>query len=78
MEVAMGSTVVVLGGRLEGLYSNCVVVTLKAELAGAVNNEAFSETYRFTRVWVQRQKGSQAADLTRMHRPNQIIGNQFV
>jgi ketosteroid isomerase-like protein len=40
-------------------YSNCVVVTLKAELAGAVNNEAFSETYCFTRVWVQRQKGWQ-------------------
>lgn len=40
-------------------YSNCVVVTLKAELAGAVNKEVFSETYRFTRVWVKRQKGWQ-------------------
>lgn len=36
-------------------YGDCVVVTLKAEAAGAVNHEAFSATYRFTRVWVQRQ-----------------------
>lgn len=31
-------------------YSDCVVVTLKAELAGAVNNEAFSETYSSSQV----------------------------
>ncbi len=36
-------------------YGDCVVVTLKAELAGTYNSQAFSETYRFTRVWVQRQ-----------------------
>lgn len=36
-------------------YGDCVVVTLKAELAGTHNGQAFSETYRFTRVWVQRQ-----------------------
>jgi ketosteroid isomerase-like protein len=34
---------------------NCVVVTLKAELAGSLSGQAFSETYRFTRVWLQRQ-----------------------
>lgn len=36
-------------------YGDCVVVTLKAEIAGILNGDAFSETYRFTRVWVQRQ-----------------------
>ncbi|NJL22728.1 MAG: nuclear transport factor 2 family protein [Leptolyngbyaceae cyanobacterium SM1_3_5] len=36
-------------------YSDCVVVTLKAEAAGTVNHEPFSAPYRFTRVWVQRQ-----------------------
>lgn len=37
-------------------YSNdCVVVTLKAELAGILNGQAFSEPYRFTRVWLHRQ-----------------------
>lgn len=36
-------------------YGNCVVVTLKAELAGAYNGQAFSEPYRFTRIWIQRQ-----------------------
>lgn len=36
-------------------YGNCVVVTLKTELAGIYNGQPFSETYRFTRVWLQRQ-----------------------
>jgi ketosteroid isomerase-like protein len=36
-------------------YGDCVVVTLKAELAGTLKDQAFAETYRFTRVWVQRQ-----------------------
>ncbi|MBD1997038.1 nuclear transport factor 2 family protein [Leptolyngbya sp. FACHB-541] len=35
--------------------SDCVVVTLKAEIGGVLNGQAFSETYRFTRVWMQRQ-----------------------
>ncbi|HEY9638959.1 MAG TPA: nuclear transport factor 2 family protein [Coleofasciculaceae cyanobacterium] len=35
-------------------YGDCVVVTLKADLAGTHNHQAFSETYRFTRVWLQR------------------------
>ncbi|MBD2070538.1 nuclear transport factor 2 family protein [Leptolyngbya sp. FACHB-671] len=35
--------------------SDCVVVTLKAEIDGVLNGQAFSETYRFTRVWMQRQ-----------------------
>jgi ketosteroid isomerase-like protein len=34
---------------------DCVVVTLKAEIAGILNGQAFAEPYRFTRVWVQRQ-----------------------
>lgn len=36
-------------------YGDCVVVTLKAELAGTYDGQTFSETYRFTRVWLQRQ-----------------------
>jgi ketosteroid isomerase-like protein len=36
-------------------YGNCVVVTLKAELAGTHSSQAFSEIYRMTRVWLQRQ-----------------------
>lgn len=42
-------------------YGDCVVVTLKAELAGTLNGQAFSETYRFTRVWLQRQNRWQIA-----------------
>jgi hypothetical protein len=34
---------------------DCVVVTLRAELAGTVGDQPFSEPYRFTRVWLQRQ-----------------------
>jgi ketosteroid isomerase-like protein len=37
------------------LYGDCVVVTLKMDAAGIYDGQAFSETYRFTRVWVQRQ-----------------------
>jgi ketosteroid isomerase-like protein len=36
-------------------YGTCVVVTVKADLAGTFNQQSFSETYRFTRVWVMRQ-----------------------
>ncbi|HEY9618884.1 MAG TPA: nuclear transport factor 2 family protein [Crinalium sp.] len=36
-------------------YGDCVVVTLKADLAGMLNGEPFADSYRFTRVWVQRQ-----------------------
>ncbi|HEY9626741.1 MAG TPA: nuclear transport factor 2 family protein [Coleofasciculaceae cyanobacterium] len=36
-------------------YGDCVVVTLRADLAGTLNGEPFSATYRFTRVWLQRQ-----------------------
>jgi ketosteroid isomerase-like protein len=36
-------------------YGDCMVVTLKAEIAGTLNHQSFWETYRFTRVWVQRQ-----------------------
>ena len=36
-------------------YGDCIVVTVKADLAGTFNQQAFSETYRFTRVWVKRQ-----------------------
>lgn len=37
------------------LYGDCTVVTLKVEAAGMPIQQPFSETYRFTRVWVQRQ-----------------------
>ncbi|MBD1907829.1 nuclear transport factor 2 family protein [Funiculus sociatus GB2-A5] len=36
-------------------YGDCVVVTLKMDAAGIYNGQAFSENFRFTRVWVQRQ-----------------------
>jgi ketosteroid isomerase-like protein len=37
-------------------YSDdCVVVTLRAELAGTLSGQAFADAYRFTRVWLQRQ-----------------------
>jgi ketosteroid isomerase-like protein len=36
-------------------YGDCVVVTLKVEATGTDSGQAFEETYRFTRVWVQRQ-----------------------
>ncbi len=36
-------------------YGDCAVVTVKTELAGTYNEQAFSGTYRYTRVWVQRQ-----------------------
>jgi ketosteroid isomerase-like protein len=36
-------------------YGDCIVVTLKVEAAGTLSDQTFSETYRFTRVWVQRQ-----------------------
>jgi ketosteroid isomerase-like protein len=35
--------------------SDCVVVILKAEIDGILSGQAFSEVYRFTRVWMQRQ-----------------------
>jgi ketosteroid isomerase-like protein len=36
-------------------YGACIVVTVRADLAGTFNQQAFSESYRFTRVWVERQ-----------------------
>lgn len=36
-------------------YGNCVVVTLKVDLVGTYNDQTFSETYRITRIWLQRQ-----------------------
>jgi ketosteroid isomerase-like protein len=44
-----------IGDRQIHLYGDCVVVTLKVDAAGIYNDQAFSETYRFTRVWVKRQ-----------------------
>lgn len=34
---------------------DCVVVTFHAELAGSVSDEPFAASFRFTRVWLQRQ-----------------------
>jgi ketosteroid isomerase-like protein len=36
-------------------YGDCVVVTLKAEFAGTYNDQSFSQMYRVTRIWLQRQ-----------------------
>jgi ketosteroid isomerase-like protein len=41
--------------QIHSFSSDCVVVTLRAELAGTLNGQAFSEPYRFTRVWLKRQ-----------------------
>ncbi|MDX2213700.1 MAG: nuclear transport factor 2 family protein [Oculatellaceae cyanobacterium bins.114] len=41
--------------QIHPFSNDCVVVTLKAEIAGTLNHQAFSEGYRFTRVWLQRQ-----------------------
>lgn len=35
-------------------YGDCAVVTVKAELVGTYNDQAFSGTYRYTRVWLKR------------------------
>lgn len=42
-------------------YGDCAVVTVKADLAGMFNGQAYSETYRFTRVWVKQQNRWQIA-----------------
>jgi ketosteroid isomerase-like protein len=48
-------TKVDLDDRQIHLYGDCIVVTVKVDLEGTFNQQAFSETYRFTRVWVKRQ-----------------------
>jgi ketosteroid isomerase-like protein len=48
-------TKVDLDDRQIHLYGDCVVVTVKVDLAGTFNQQAFSESYRFTRVWMNRQ-----------------------
>jgi ketosteroid isomerase-like protein len=35
-------------------YGDCTVVTVKALLAGKFNGQDYSDTYRFTRLWVKR------------------------
>lgn len=48
-------TKVEISDRQIHLYSeNCIVVTLQAELAGTFHGQAFSQPYRFTRVWLQK------------------------
>jgi ketosteroid isomerase-like protein len=37
-------------------YGACVVVMVKAELAGIYDNQAFSGTHCYTRVWMKRQE----------------------
>ncbi|MBD1909102.1 MULTISPECIES: nuclear transport factor 2 family protein [unclassified Leptolyngbya] len=49
-------TKVEISDRQIHLFSNdCVVVTLRADLAGILNGQPFSEPYRFTRIWLQRE-----------------------
>ncbi|MBE9109070.1 nuclear transport factor 2 family protein [Nodosilinea sp. LEGE 07298] len=40
---------------------DCAIVTLKAEIEGIFDGRAFSEVYRFTRVWLQRSNRWQVA-----------------
>ncbi len=42
-------------------YGNCAVVAVKVGLAGKFNGQDYSETYRFTRVWVKRHNRWQIA-----------------
>ncbi len=42
-------------------YGDCVVVTVKASLAGKFNGQDYSHIYRFTRLWVKRQNRWQIA-----------------
>jgi ketosteroid isomerase-like protein len=42
-------------------YGDCAVVAVKVGLTGQFNGQAYSETYRFTRVWVKRQNHWQIA-----------------
>jgi ketosteroid isomerase-like protein len=42
-------------------YGDCIVVTVKALLAGEFNGQDYSDTYRFTRLWVKRQNRWQIA-----------------
>lgn len=42
-------------------YGDCIVVTVKALLAGKFNGQDYSDTYRFTRLWVKRQNRWQIA-----------------
>jgi ketosteroid isomerase-like protein len=37
-------------------YGACAVVTLKAELSRVCNEQIFSGTYCYTRVWIKRQE----------------------
>lgn len=47
--------------QIHPFSNDCVVVTLQAAIAGTLSGQTFSETYRFTRVWLQRQNRWQIA-----------------
>ncbi|WP_416673724.1 nuclear transport factor 2 family protein [Egbenema bharatensis] len=40
--------------QIHPFSQDCVIVTLKAKIEGILNDQVFSEVYRFTRVWLQR------------------------
>lgn len=45
-----------IGDRQIHDYGSCVVVMVKAELAGTHNEQAFSGIYCYTRLWMKRQE----------------------
>ncbi|MBD3887204.1 nuclear transport factor 2 family protein [Phormidium tenue FACHB-886] len=47
--------------QIHTFSDDCVVVTLKVDLVRIFNSQAFSEPYRFTRVWLKRQNRWQIA-----------------
>ncbi|MCD8486479.1 MAG: nuclear transport factor 2 family protein [Desertifilum sp.] len=47
--------------QIHPFSDDCVVVTLKADIEGIINAQEFSEAYRFTRVWLQRNNRWQIA-----------------
>ncbi|WOD39801.1 nuclear transport factor 2 family protein [Nodosilinea sp. E11] len=47
--------------QLHPLSRDCIIVTLQAEIEGILNDQTFSDVYRFTRVWLQRNNRWQIA-----------------
>lgn len=41
--------------QIHSYRDDCAVVTFQADLAGSAGDEPFAASFRFTRVWLQRQ-----------------------
>lgn len=47
--------------KIHAYSDDCVVVTLRADIAGTLGGQTFAEPYRFTRIWMWRQDRWQIA-----------------